>query len=255
MALTDSLISYWAIDEDSGTRVDKVTATGNDLNDNNTVGQTTGHVYPNAGAFAVASSRYLSRADNDSLRFGGTAFTWLLWIQIAAASGDQIIVGKDDVGTNREYIINYDTGLAQFSCSTWTGSGGAGRVDLAASSFGTPIINTWYMLMVKSDQTLNYISVNNGTVNTVSAVNAGWAGAAPFNIGARNSGALPWGGKIGPVAFWKRAVPAAEITQIWNGGSGMTHAAMVAASASGLVGVSSIGSRSIAQQATYGFAS
>src|SRR6056300_304684 len=51
---TTDLVSFWKLDEASGTRVDAFGS--NDLTDNNTVGQGTGTVYANAADFERSNS-------------------------------------------------------------------------------------------------------------------------------------------------------------------------------------------------------
>ena len=59
-SLSDSLVSFWLLDESSGTRVDIKDA--NDLTDNNTVTAATG-IQSNAGDFTSANSEFVNRTD------------------------------------------------------------------------------------------------------------------------------------------------------------------------------------------------
>ena len=64
--LLTNLISFWEMEEASGTRVDAVVASGNDLTDNATVTQNPGKV-GNAAQFTLATSEWLSHVSNASL--------------------------------------------------------------------------------------------------------------------------------------------------------------------------------------------
>lgn len=70
------IVSYWKLDETSGTRADSIGA--NNLTDNNTVLSGTGKV-SNAADFESSNSEYLSIADNSSLSITSdlTILTWL----------------------------------------------------------------------------------------------------------------------------------------------------------------------------------
>src|SRR5258708_7847472 len=56
-AITDNLVSFWKLDEASGTRTDSVGS--NNLTSNNSVGQSVGKV-SNAAHFTATSNQYLS---------------------------------------------------------------------------------------------------------------------------------------------------------------------------------------------------
>src|SRR5262252_1520277 len=74
-----NLISYWKLDEVSGSRVD--TKGTNTLTDNNTVTSTTG-IINNAASFAAASSEYLSLASNATVQTGDIDFTITAWVKM-----------------------------------------------------------------------------------------------------------------------------------------------------------------------------
>lgn len=230
MALTDNLISCWELEEASGTRVDAVVASANDLTDNNTVTQQTGKV-GNCGQFTKANSEYLSRADNASLSCDGETFTVCAWVYqdaAPAANTANNIASKLGGFANWEWrLMNEDIDLdgGRFQFNIWADDGTQDTVYVT----GTPSNATWYFVMaaLNTSSDLLKISVNDGTVFTAAQTKTIVATNAAFQIGAANSLAF-WGGRIDQVCFWKRDVflVSADVTAMYNGGAGLSYAAM-----------------------------
>lgn len=218
MALTDSLISYWKLDEASGTRYDSHAT--NHLTDNNTVGSATGKIN-NAANFNDSSSEYLSRDTNSDLESGDIDWTISCWVYAETGSqsyNDHIFVSKDMIG-DREYVVGYTEYeswgyIAQFNGITVT--------------TGDTNINTMKFIVAWHDaatNTLN-IQINNGTIFSIGTGGVyGAAGAAPFRIGSRNyTGSEGYNkGLIDEVGFWKRVLTSQERTLLYNSGSGLTY--------------------------------
>src|SRR5574341_2164717 len=96
MAVKGNLISFWELEEASGTRLD-ATASDNDLTDNNTVTQATGKV-GNAAQFTRANTEYLSIAHNTSIACGDIDQTRCAWVYLdskPAADSNMDIFGKN----------------------------------------------------------------------------------------------------------------------------------------------------------------
>src|SRR6185437_5439414 len=100
MALGDNWISFWELEEASGTRIDAVTASGNDLTDNNTVTQGTG-IVGNCGQFTKVNSESLSRASNASLQFTGS-WSITAWFLKDSEPATMIVVAKNNGAGARE---------------------------------------------------------------------------------------------------------------------------------------------------------
>lgn len=210
--LTD-LISYWKLDEASGTRVDSVG--GNDLTDNNTVTQGAGKV-DSAAVFVAANNEYLSRASNASLQAGDIDWTFALWFKSAAFPANQSLLGKD-IDTGREYSIYLIT---------------TGQVTvLYGATFAQSLAvtaNDWHLAIGWHDATANTLNVQVDNAAAVSQATAGAAppvGAAEFRIGAIAYPGFPQylSGSVDEVGFWKRVLTADERTQLYNGGDGVTY--------------------------------
>lgn len=219
MALTDDLVSFWELEEASGTRNDSHGT--NDLNDNNSVGQGSGKV-GNCADFESGSSNYLSHADNADLSTGdGVDFTICAWVNLESKPAEGGIVSKaSQVAT--EYILEY-VGVSGFFCfAFFVGT----NALVKALSFGDPSIGTWCFVVAWHDVVDGSynIQVNDGAVD--STPDTSFADSAlDFQIG-RYGTSQYFDGLIDQVGFWKRVLTTQERTDLYNGGAGLSYAAL-----------------------------
>lgn len=219
-SLNTSLISYWKLDEASGTRSDSKDS--DDLTDNNTVGQTT-CIITNAASFASASLRYLSIGSNSSVQAGDINWSWAFWVSLSSKAAFPRIISKND-GTNAEYEIFYRSDTDRFAVRVT--KTGPTLVDQPATTLGSPALSTCYFIVVWHDataQTIN-ISVNNGAADSTSlAASLIAAGTGALNFGRRAGNADQYlSGSIDEAGYWKKVLSASERTTLWNGGVGKT---------------------------------
>jgi hypothetical protein len=104
MALTDSLISYWKLDEASGSRADSHGA--DTLAETGSVGSGTG-IISSAASFGNNSANYLGHASNTDLQTGDVDFTWAGWVKFTDLSSTHVVLTKDNGGVadNPEYAL------------------------------------------------------------------------------------------------------------------------------------------------------
>ena len=191
-ALSDKFVSFWELDEESGTRFDKVTASANDLTDNNTVTRAVGKV-GNAAQFTRANSESLSHANNASLSTGDINLTICAWVYMdakpAGSPAIMKIVEPDYDGTGGVTFDYRNDADDRFRCEWLDGAGGQAAF-VAANDFGSPSAATWYFVVAQFDPVANtaYISVNNGKVTSAAQTAphgdgmAGGAGRTPRRI-------------------------------------------------------------------------
>ncbi len=223
MSLLTSLISYWKMDEASGTRVDSNGA--NNLTDNNSTGSTTGKIN-SAADFNEAALTYLSHADNSDLSTGDIDFTLNFWVKssdFTISSGFPFIACKgwlSDNSADQEWCVLVNGSPAPFAF--YVGSGTSTN-NVVNSTGGTPSTGTWYMVTVWHDSVNNLIGIalNAGTADTASHSAGVNDGTRDFSIGARPAGSLGWHGQIDEVGFWKRVLTSGERTQLYNSGAGL----------------------------------
>ena len=210
--LLDGLVSYWPLDETSGTRVDAVGS--NDLTDNNTVGYDTG-VNGNAASFVAANSEYLSSAavlpmDSD--------FTVSGWINLHAFTGAHNFVSMEGATGNTTLFSFWaftvsNVYLARFSNGDY--------VDTTGTPNETPVLNEWTFFVLWSDGAKGYLQINDHTPREA-VLGARPTGAAPgFRIGTRAGYTDQFStSDIDEVAIWNRVLTEDERTELYNSGAG-----------------------------------
>jgi hypothetical protein len=221
MALTDSLISYWSLDEASGDALDAHGS--NDLTDNNTVGTAAGKV---AGArdFERGSSQHFSLADNADLSTGDIDFTIAAWVQLESKPGGNMSVVQKTTNLSGEYFFFHEASSDRFKLEVY-GAGGFGSVGaVTANNLGAPSLATWYFVVAWHDSANNEvgISVNAGTPDTAAHSAGVLDGAGAFELSGFTFGTF-WDGLIDEVGFWKRVLTADERTELYNGGDGLAY--------------------------------
>lgn len=210
MALTDSLISWWDLEEASGARAD---AHGSyDLTDNNTVGSAAGKV-GDAADFVAANSEYLSHPDNADFRANGS-LTIACWARPDTLGGG--VIAKAGPGASNEYRLEID---------------GAGKVEFIVGSSSVSNNNyasagTWVFIVAEYDagagEATLYLDNDPNNTNT-SNVGAPTTDTNAFDVGLSAGAAGNFDGLIDSVGFWKRTLTSTERDDLWNGGSGVSY--------------------------------
>lgn len=222
MALTDNIVAYWKLDEESGTRFDEVGS--NDLADNNTVLFDTG-IIGNAADFELSNTEYLSIADNADLSMGDIDFSITLWVNMESdGSVDMYILNKWE-GSDREYFLRYTQSTDTFTFRIRNGDD-SGNINVSWSA--TLTTGVWYFVFIYHDATANEIgiSINDGIVVTIAASLGVRDGTADFGLGVTDVGTTPsdpFDGLIDEGGIWKRVLTGAEVTELYNGGAGITY--------------------------------
>lgn len=224
MAITDNLISFWEMEEASGSRADSVIATANDLTDVNTVTQAAGKV-GNAASLASGTAERLTHTSNASLQTGEIDFTVAGWVFLNQVDTDHTLVSKY-AASNYEYIVHIlTTNRLRFVTNRADGAD-----DTVIYPTTTLSISTWYFFVAWFDNVngLGWLQINNGTAESSgSSVYAHTAGTADFIIGGRgDSGGFYLNGRIDQVGFWKRVLTTDERTWLYNSGNGRSYAEM-----------------------------
>lgn len=233
MALTDSLVAWYRLDEASGSRAD---SSGNayTLTDNNTVGSNTGLVSALAADFVAASSESLS-ATHAGLIAPFTiaaAWSWVLWIYpespIESTLSEPISTYNSTKG-----IQCRRRGQTAFGSSTiaWDIVNDAGTAKRIEGTANTPI-NNWSMIaLVYNGSGSAFCRTNASTSGNTTGITGTLTPAATFRIGARGAptGADYWDGRVGPVGLWSRALTSGELDQLYNSGAGLDPTAASAA--------------------------
>jgi hypothetical protein len=218
--LTD-LISYWELEEASGTRVDSHGS--NDLTDTNTVTQATGKV-GNAAQFTRANSETLVKTGPSGLPSGAeaaiTVTSWLYFDSIGAPSAYPWSIVKSDGSAARFYLARDDTTNKLILTVMWDGSTYAQVTSTPAVTTGT-----WYFVVAWYDPTANkaYLQINNGTPDEVAFSSGLNTGAVDLYLGSYRNVTGFLDGRIDEVGIWSRVLASDERTSLYNGGAGIGY--------------------------------
>jgi hypothetical protein len=217
--LLTGLISYWKMDEASGNALD-ANGGANPLTDNGTVGATTGVI--NGARSFNGSTQYFNIASNTSLDVASTDFSFTCWVKLTSTASLQALVSKRDIGGAGQFVLYYDNSVSRFDFFIYNG----GFLSVAANTFGAPSTATWYFVAIVVDDTAKTfkISVNGGTQDSNTYTGSIPSRTDAFKIGAEQATPAAFAnGAIDEVGFWKRKLTTAEITQLYNSGSGYAY--------------------------------
>lgn len=227
--LTTGLVSFWKLDEASGTRADAVGTgcggSGCNLTDINTVTQAVGKI-GNAAQFTSANSEYLTHVDHADLSTGDIDFSASAWVYLDNIDTDQAIVGQYLTSTNqRSWSLNYYSSSKYFRLSVSSDGTATGFNSIEASTFGQIQASTWYFVVVWHDSVNNTINiqVNNGAVDSKAYTTGTLDSNGDFAIGAMANPIQFFNGRIDAVGFWKKVLSSSEKTELYNGGNGLEY--------------------------------
>lgn len=205
--LNNDLVSYWKLDEASGTRADSVGS--NHLTDNNTVGSTTG-ILNSCADFVAASSERLSIADNATLR--PATFSFSFWYK--TSTSDRFALSKISGNSG------YDAGLTTAG-NLFIRIGTGSAVPLVTDVITTHNGN-WHHCVGTYDGT-TYRLYRDGVQRATGTHAYSSAISQPFYLGVRNNLSDYWNGQIDEVGFWSRHLTADEVTELYNSSSGKAY--------------------------------
>jgi hypothetical protein len=207
--LLNTLISYWKLDEASGTRNDSKGT--NHLADHGVT--SSAGVIANAAVFTNTVGVYLDIPSNATLQVTGD-FTFSIWIK-PTIPADTVLISKNN-GTTNEYLL-LSSDASGTGITFYAGSAAPAQVG------SIPTLGAWLHIVawfdssdgkgrIRINDATTYVGASAGTLSTT---------AANFTVGAgTGGGGSIFGGLIDEVGFWKRKLTAGEITQLYNGGAG-----------------------------------
>lgn|SRR5574341_144440 len=214
--LANNLVSYWKLDETSGTRND---AHGtNHLTDNNTVGFAAG-VSGNAATFVRANSEYLSRAAVT----GFTTWTidcWYKGTTVDDYAGIFLLSNGWD-GPDNFMIYRYPTGNgAVLSLRLLVSNTVPTNFTAQVANAGSP--TAWHHLLGTFDGTTLRFYIDNGAPVETAFSGTVYTAAASLRIGATTLPSYD-DGTTDEAAIWSRVLTAQERSDRHNSGSGLFY--------------------------------
>jgi hypothetical protein len=232
VALTDSLVAWYRLDEASGTRADS-SGNGYTLTDNNTVGSATGNMSALAADFVAASSESLSGTHAGLIApfTIAAAWSWVLWIYpetpIESALANPISTYNGTKG-----VMCRRRGQTSFGSSTiaWDIANDAGTLKRIEGTANTPK-DSWSMIaLVYNGSGSAFSRTNASTSGNTTGISGTLTPHTTFRLGTRavSPGGDQWDGRIGHVGLWSRALTSGELDQLYNSGAGLDPTAPVA---------------------------
>jgi len=211
--LLNGLVSYWKMDEHSGTRAD-----AHGSNDLSVSGSPAWHVGKLGDAALFANDGYLYHASNADLQTGNISFTLATWVYLNPdyTSETYGIVYKGE-GDFIEYALAVDSGGFHFVV------GNDGSENSGADSNVSAVANQWYYIVAWVDGDTVNMQVNNAEPTMSGVISPLSAGNANLKIGSAFAGYATFAGRIDSVALWKRALTLEERSLLWYGGAGSDY--------------------------------
>lgn len=207
-AITWDNIAYYKLDESSGVVIDS-----EGLYDLTNTGATAGvtGVINTAYDFEAGDTTDSidgSFADVDNYNSGFSINMWYKPESVSPGTLHALLY----IGTEEEIFVRVDaaSGLD------------VGLDGTLQQNVVTLVAETQYMITVTHNSTHDRIYVNETLIGQYNS--ATWAGNSPnLWIGNRNAGTTPADGIIDEVGIWNRTLTSTEVTQLYNGGSGITY--------------------------------
>lgn len=219
--VTSDLVSYWKLDETSGTRYDSVGS--HDLDDVSTSGQNLAGYgsgkLSNCAFFDISNDESLATAvtSGDAFDFQDSDFSFAFWLKVPVVTQNQYIFNHN----SKVYCYMQDDGTLQFTCHNESGL-------TSFRTSGAISDDTWAFVTFVYDSVndLMKVSFNAGAFETQShsdGIRALSSGTGPkFNLW--NPGLLNGftDGNIDEFGVWSKALSLAEVSYLYNSGSGRT---------------------------------
>lgn len=213
-SLLANLVAYWKLEDVTAS------AGGFTLTNNNVATFTAGKVN-SALTLVAASDQSASVASDAVLQLGAVDWTIACWVKANTFpnGGSEMFISKG--GAEYEVRMNGTDTAFEFN-----------RSDAETVTAGTPATGAWFFICVRRNKTggTYSISVNDGTPGVLSSATDCATGTNALFIGRREGAAFSrWDGQIDEVGIWRSAAGGggclsdAQVTSLYNGGSGRTH--------------------------------
>jgi hypothetical protein len=208
--LNAGLIAYWKFDIDGkdAVRTHHLTGTPSFIFDVGQVGQA--FVSATIGA-ASGGAFFISQGDIDMNR----DFTVACWAyRETSPYTDDVILDTGGIYIGRQ---TYQVPMVLIATAPSTAV-----VKLQDNSpIGLPPLHVWFHVIAYRSGTTIGIKINNQGTSTIDVTGMTLKANGTLYVGRQQSG-YPWHGRIDEYGIWNRALSAAEMAQLYNGGAGMT---------------------------------
>jgi len=218
-ALLTNLVSYWKMDEASGSALDAHGSNTLTPDGGGTIGSSAGKI-STARILTAANSQSFSISDNASVSLGDIDCTIIGWFKATTLPTFDFVSKDIETGSDREYLVGYNGSRMRFGVFSAAGA----FTQIVANTFGALSTGTWYHVAAWHDSVNNILGISvNGTSDTVSYSSGIRDAAARFAIGSRGANANRLDGLVDEIGLWKRMLTPTERANIYNSGSGLAY--------------------------------
>lgn len=220
-AITQGIVSYWKLDETTGSVLDA-------LGDNpgtteNTPTTNVAGKLETCYTFASASSENIGMGTSSTLR-PTAGLTVSFWIKTSTTDNGQIVSTYGLTGTDPYYAWGYEAGMianGYIYFDTYQGSNGSGCGVNTTDNIAN---NAWHFVVCTYDNINAKIYID-GALSATSSTGSGqmYYQASDFVVAARSGGGNYYNGSLDEIGVWSRALTAAEVTILYNTGTGKTY--------------------------------
>lgn len=213
--LLTSLAAYYKLEDvnDSGINAANLTNHG-------TVTFITGKVN-NAANFVSTSSQYLDIVSGTSNQFGTGNFSFTFWFKTSTVGVFIQLINKGGRGANSSWYLEITGGQVQGNV---TDSGG-NQVNMSDAAGGSNN-NAYHLVVVTANRAGNlvfYLDNVQKSSNSMAGATGTVSNATGLEIGGSSGPVNLYDGLIDECGLWSKVLSSTEITNLWNGGTGITY--------------------------------
>lgn len=211
--VTDGLVSYFNMDETSGSTMEDNYSD----NDGTIVGATV------ADANAILGTSYDFDGTNDTINLGTdsdfrftTSFSISMWVD-ADATFSASLVDNYNAGNAEGYFVHITSGVVELWCEGASQESVYGATSLEGAGW-THVVVTYdgSALRVYIDGSSDATPVSySGTIT--------YSSSCVIGGGGLDSSIDHFDGQIDEIGFWDEALSASEVTELYNSGAGIRH--------------------------------
>ena len=214
-SLLDGIVSYYKLDETSGSTAYDEEGNNNGTNNGATINQ--GGKINQSYLFSNANGKYIDTGITPS-----STCSVNLWIY-PTGEGGVFGTGYNKSGGKTGWEGNYDYTNKQFGISFWKGNTGLGT---ASTGSNTIPINQWSMITLVLEEKDVKLYVNGTLKGTTTLSSISDAHSEYLKIGRDfmiGGGADTLSGNIDEFGVWNRALSVEEVDELFSGGDGLTY--------------------------------
>jgi len=235
--LTSNIISWWKLNETSGTAVSDNSGDNNGTLVSESIANTTSINAPDGRtrSFFIndAHGRNVNLDDVADFSFGDgsvdSPFSFALWANMGSSSGDGIFISKYNTSTNIEYVLR-KSGTYTF-IQLFDGTTGSANASFQIPSYQD---DSWHFLVATYDgrggsdahlglrfyvdgiESDSYRPSMSGTYSSMNNT------SAKLYLGGRESGGLNLDGYLSDVMIFDKSLTDGEVRYLYNDGFGVT---------------------------------